>query len=111
MKNYTCQDCKYYYKEHMYCTGVFKGKKYPPSTPICSMDFFEKGVFDDRFWILAKPLEISLGYFYVIIDREDELKDYNGDNLSFSYESEAEDICEFLNKQEKRIRELTKNGR
>lgn len=103
-KEYTCQDCKHYYYDEQYCTSVFKGKKFPPNTPICDTTFFEKGIFTDRFWILAKPLKISTGYYYVLIDRQDELKDDEGDYLSFKYEDEIETLAEFLNKQENMIK-------
>ena len=95
-KNYTCQDCKYYYFDEEYCTNIFY-KNFNPSTPCC--DFFELGIFNKRFYVKAEPLVISTGQYYVLIDRENELRDSDGCYLSFDYEYEAELLCKFLNQR------------
>ena len=97
MTKYTCKDCEYYFLEKEYCTNFFY-KTFSPDSPICDNEWFKKGVFNKRFYVLAKPLIISTGYYYVLVDRENELTDNEGDYLSFSYSGEAEIFCIFLNK-------------
>ena len=77
------------------------------SEPICMGDYFIKGEFNDRFYIEAKPLGISTGYYFLLIDREGELLD-GEDWITFKYEDDADIICDFLNLQEERIRGLSK---
>lgn len=104
-EEYTCKDCKHYYTKEKYCTNTFY-KEFEPDTPICDPEYFEKGTFNNRFYIKALPLGISTGYYYVLVDRENELLDYYKDYINFNYVDEAETICNFLNKQENRICEL-----
>lgn len=96
----TCNDCKYYFRDEEYCTYIFK-KKFPYDSPICDKEWFSEGVFDCRFYVLATPLGYSTGFYYNLIDREKELND-----IGFKYEDEADTVCEFLNKQDKRLHKL-----
>lgn len=51
-----------------------------------------------RFYVKAYPLGYSTGYYYELVDIEDELTDLNGNYLVFKYEDDADDVCEFVNK-------------
>ena len=99
-----CKDCIFYYTDEHYCT-FFKAN-YNPTEIICK--YFKQGKFNERFYVKSMPLIISTGFYYLLIDREQELGTNLDTYLEFDYEEEADKLCKFLNKMNNRLLRLQK---
>lgn len=105
--SFTCKDCKHFFQELNYCTN-FWYKVFPPDNEICGEEWFEEGVFNNRFYIWSKPKIISTGNYFILVDRSGELVDDEGNFLSFNYIDEVELLCAFLNNFEDTVKNLRK---